>query len=105
MRQYSRHLRGLKDLRTTGGLGASQIAPHAAYMKITSLELEKLRLNRVRQHAMRRVAEIDQRTEEINAEKAALIAAMDAPRSSAASVREAALIAESRRSKGHSIRY
>jgi hypothetical protein len=105
MRQYSKHLRGLKDLRTTGGLGASQIAPHAAYMKITSLELEKLRLNRVRQHAVRRVAEIDQRTDEINAEKASLIAAMDAPRTSEAGLRQAALVTESRRSKGHSIRY
>ena len=79
MQQRKRHLRGLKDLRTTGALGAATLAPHAAYMKITSLELEKLRLSRVRQHAARRIGEIDGRCEEIGIEKAALLAAMEAP--------------------------
>ena len=48
-------------------------------MKITSLELEKLRLSRVRRHAERRIGEIDARCEEIGIEKAALLAAMEAP--------------------------
>jgi len=48
-------------------------------MKVTSLELEKLRLSRVRQNAVRRIAEIDARCEDIQAEKAALLAATAAP--------------------------
>ncbi len=69
------HLRGMADLKTLAGLGARQIAPHAAYMKITSLELEKLRLGRVRQNAERRIAEIDARYKDIEAEKAGLLSA------------------------------
>ena len=35
------------------------MAPHAAYMKITTLELEKLRLSKAREHALHRIGEID----------------------------------------------
>lgn len=105
MRQQRGHLRGLKDLRTTGGLGATKIAPHAAYMKITSLELEKLRLGRVRRDAARRIAEIDARNKEVDAEKAALLAAIDAPQDSATGVRQGARGSESRRSRGRSLKY
>jgi hypothetical protein len=68
-------LRGLSELRTLSGLGSRDVAPHTAYMKITSLELEKLRLSRVRQNAARRIAEIDARCAEIQQEKSALLAA------------------------------
>jgi hypothetical protein len=74
------HLRGLADLRTYAGLNAREVAPHTAYMKITSLELEKLRLSRVRQNALRRIAEIDARYVDIAAEKAKLLAAAGATR-------------------------
>lgn len=70
------HLRGLGDLKTLSLRGAHGVAPHSAYMKITSLELEKVRLGRVRHDAMRRIAEIDARYEDINAEKAGLLAAI-----------------------------
>lgn len=69
------HLRGLADLRTYSGLNAKQVAPHTAYMKITSLELEKLRLSRVKENALRRIAEIDARYVDIAAEKAKLLTA------------------------------
>jgi hypothetical protein len=105
MPQRKYHLRGLKDLRTTGALGAVTLAPHAAYMKITSLELEKLRLSRVRQHAARRIGEIDARNEEIGIEKAALLAAMKAPPESTAGVRQGAQSSPSRRSRGISLKY
>ncbi len=74
------HLRGLADLRTRYGLNANQVAPHTAYMKITSLELEKLRLGRIRHDAIRRIAEIDARYVDIAAEKAKLLAAVAATR-------------------------
>lgn len=70
------HLRGLADLKTLARLSAHEIAPHAAYMKITSLELEKVRLGRVRQNAERRIAEIDARCKAIHAEKARLLEAI-----------------------------
>ena len=105
MQPRKRHLRGMKDLRTTGALGAPAIPPHAVYMKITSLELEKLRLSRVRQHAARRIGEIDARCEEIGLEKAALLAAMSAPAQSTLGVRQGAQNSQPRRSRGVSIRY
>jgi hypothetical protein len=105
MQQRKRHFRGLRDLRTTGALGAATLAPHAAYMKITSLELEKLRLSRVRQHAARRIGEIDARCEEIGIEKAVLLAAMAAPAESTVSVRQGAQSSQSRRSRGVSLKY
>lgn len=78
MSRPQKHIPGLAELRTRSGLGSENVAPHTAYMKITSLELEKLRLSRVRQNAMRRVAEIDARYLQIEAEKAALMAAATA---------------------------
>ena len=71
-----KYLRGLAELKTRYGLGASKVAPHTAYMKITSLEIEKLRLNRMRETAMLRIADIDARFREIQREKTALLAAI-----------------------------
>jgi hypothetical protein len=99
------HPRGLKDLRTTGALGSAKLAPHAAYMKITSLELEKLRLGRVRRQAARRIGEIDARYEEIGIEKAALLAAMEALPQCTTGVRQGAQGSQSRRSRGVSLKY
>jgi hypothetical protein len=75
---YARHghPRGLADLNTLSRLSAHEIAPHTAYMKITSLELEKVRLGRVRRNALRRIAEIDARYQDIHAEKARLLDAI-----------------------------
>ena|SRR5271166_3868398 len=105
MHPRKRHLGGMKDLRTTGALGRATLAPHAAYMKITSLELEKLRLSRVRQQAARRIGEIDARYEEIGLEKAALLAAMQAPADYGVGVRQGAQSSQSRRSRGVSLKY
>jgi hypothetical protein len=105
MQQRKRLLRGLKDLRTTGALGATTLAPHAAYMKITSLELEKLRLDRVRRQAARRIGEIDARFEEIGIEKAALLAGMEAPPDRTVGVRQGMQSSQSRRSRGVSLKY
>jgi hypothetical protein len=79
---HTRHgrLRGLADLRTFSELNAKEVAPHTAYMKITSLELEKLRLSRVRHNALQRIAQIDARYVDIAAEKAKLLAATDTAR-------------------------
>lgn len=70
------HLRALGDLKTHSRRSAAPIAPHSAYMKITSLELEKLRLARVRDNAAQRISDIDARCAEIERQKAALLRAL-----------------------------
>lgn len=65
--------RGLGVVRSLAGVGHAAMAPHAAYMKITTLELEKLRLNRAREHASRRIREIDQRLRQLEEQQAALL--------------------------------
>jgi hypothetical protein len=105
MQQHQSTLRRLKDLRTTGMHGKTVLAPHAAYMKITTLELEKLRLSRVRSQAARRIGKIDARYEDIGIEKAALLAAMEAPACAVTGVRQGAQSSKSRRSRGVSLKY
>jgi hypothetical protein len=68
--------RGLNMLRALSGMSTTAMPPHAAYMKITTLELEKLRLNKAREHALRRVGELDARLRELEALKAALLSCM-----------------------------
>jgi len=77
----SRTQRSLSVLRALAGTGSKVMAPHAAYMKITTLELEKLRLNKARQHALRRITEIDARLCELDAQKSALLSAVESERS------------------------
>ena len=68
--------RSLNVLRALSGLTTTAMAPHAAYMKITTLELEKLRLNKARDHALRRIGEIDARLRELEGQKAALLSCL-----------------------------
>lgn len=77
------HLRTLADTKTHSARSAARIAPHSAYMKITSLELEKMRLARVRDHAAQRISDIDARCAEIEREKAALLRAIGDSRAEA----------------------
>lgn len=77
----SKRQRSLSVLRSLSGRADRAMAPHAAYMKITTLELEKLRLNKAREHALRRVDEIDARLRELETQKAALLGAIETGRS------------------------
>ncbi len=52
-------------------------------MKITTLELEKLRLSKAREHALRRIGEIDGRLRELEEQKAALLSCLRPARSGA----------------------
>jgi hypothetical protein len=70
--------RSLNVLRSLSGSAHKAMAPHAAYMKITTIELEKMRLRKARDHAMRRMAEIDARLCELDAQKEALMRAIEA---------------------------
>ena len=73
----SKTQRSLSILRSLSGSANKALAPHAAYMKITTIELEKLRLGKARDSAMRRMGEIDARLRELEAQKAALMVAIE----------------------------
>ncbi len=72
----SKTQRSLNVLRSLSGAAHKAMAPHAAYMKITTIELEKMRLRKARDHAVRRIGEIDARLRELDARKAALMEAI-----------------------------
>lgn len=65
--------RGLKDIRTLSGSGDGIAQPHKVYLKISCLELERLRRGKEREAAGKRTEDIDKRMEEIDAEKKALL--------------------------------
>jgi hypothetical protein len=72
-----RTIRGVQEIRTLSG-NVDRIARHyMPYMKITCLEMEKARRGKEREIAMHRVKDIDARFMEIEAEKAALLQAID----------------------------
>ncbi len=79
--------RALSVLRSLSGAPHKAMAPHAAYMKITTIELEKMRLGRAREHALRRMGEIDARLRELESLKGALMAAMEGAQSAAPAAR------------------
>ena len=66
-------LRGLRNLRTLSGRADQPSIPYRAYMQITCLEMEKLRRDSERRSASQRIAEIDVRLQEIEAEKAGIL--------------------------------
>jgi hypothetical protein len=69
-------MRGLKNLRTMAGRVDRLTIPYMAQMQITCLEIETARRTSERRSASRRVAEIDARLQEIEAEKETIIRAL-----------------------------
>jgi len=67
-------VRGMKSIRTIGGMADAAATPHKAYMRLFVLELEKARRQQERDSAARRVQNIDTRFREIEAEKTELLA-------------------------------
>lgn len=67
----------LCDLRTLSGRVDQASLPYRAYMKVTCLEMEKARRGRERASASQRVADIDARLKEVEAEKAALLQSVE----------------------------
>jgi hypothetical protein len=66
-------VRGLRTIRTLAGRVDRVFIPHRAHMHIACLEIEKARRATERMTASRRVAELDARLREIEAEEAALL--------------------------------
>jgi hypothetical protein len=69
-------LRGLRTIRTLAGKVDLVAVPHRAHLQIACLELEKARRSTERTSAFRRVAELDARLQEIDAEQAHLLQAL-----------------------------
>jgi len=72
-----RNLKGVQDIRTHSGRVDEAHQPYKAFMKIASLEMEKARRGKERESAMHRVKTIDERFKEIEAEKAAMLQALE----------------------------
>lgn len=69
----NRIIRGVSDIRTLTGRAHSSNIPYMRFMKLSCLEMEKLRRGKERASAMRRVNAIDVRFHEIEIEKASLL--------------------------------
>jgi hypothetical protein len=69
-------LRGLRTIHTLAGKVNLVAVPHRAHLQIACLELERARRTTERTSAFRRVAELDARLKEIEAEQASLLQAL-----------------------------
>lgn len=68
-----RKVRGLKHIRTLSGRYDGATMPSKIYMKLSCLEQEKLRLQGELEKIAHRIEDIEARSQEIEAEKAALL--------------------------------
>ncbi len=65
--------RGLRDIRTHSGKVDRLAIPHMAYLNIGCLEMEKARREKEKLSALNRIKNIEQRLQEIEAEKDTLL--------------------------------
>jgi hypothetical protein len=70
--------RGLKNIRTLSGRVDPSALSYRGYMRITCLEMEKVRRSAERNSAAQRIDEIDARLREIGKEKRELLEAIQA---------------------------
>jgi hypothetical protein len=68
--------RGLRDIGTLSGRVDRVSLPYRAYLKISCLEMEKVRRTKEMEAAKQSIASIEARLQEIEAEKAALLTAL-----------------------------
>ena len=92
-----KYVRRLQDIKTIAGKVDKLSHPHTAYLRISCLEMERARKIKEKESAMRRVAMIDERLKEIDAEKSQIKDILDRKE---AAVRAADLASSSSRSPG-----
>lgn len=73
MALLKKNLRGIQDIRTLAGRVDQAAVPYKAYMKLSTLEMEKLRRGEEKASALQRVKNIDTRFQEIEKEKVVLL--------------------------------
>lgn len=69
--------RGLQDIRTLTGRVRKATLPHEAYLRISHIEMEKARKTQESEKARQLMADISARLQEIEAEKHALLQAVE----------------------------
>ncbi len=69
-------VRGLRTIRTLAGKVDQTAVPHRAHLQIACLEIEKTRRATERASALRRVAELEARLSQIDAEQERLLRAL-----------------------------
>ena len=69
--------KGLREIRTLAGRQDRVRLPYQAYMQVTCLEMEKARRGSERKSALQRIANLDARLKEIEAEKTALLGGLE----------------------------
>ena len=71
------NIRGLQNIRSHSGRGDQVSEPYRAFLRIGCLEMEKARRGKEKESAMLRVKIINERFQEIDAEKAELLKELD----------------------------
>ena len=66
-------IRGSQDIKTISGRAEEGSGPYKAYMKLSVLEMEKLRRGKEKTNSLARVANIDARFADIEKERMALL--------------------------------
>jgi len=69
--------RGIKNIRTLSGRGGRVFLPHKAYMRLSHIELEKIRRDIEKKRACQLIVDIDACVQEIEGEKALLLQALE----------------------------
>jgi hypothetical protein len=72
-----KNIRGLQNIRSHSGRADQVSEPYRVFLRIGSLEMEKARRGKERESAMLRVKAIDERFQDIDAEKAKLLKELD----------------------------
>lgn len=72
-----RIMKGLQDIRTLSGRVDQRSISYKAYMKLSVLEMEKYRRGKEKMSALERVKNIDQRFQDIEAEKQTIINSLE----------------------------
>ncbi|MBI5789443.1 MAG: hypothetical protein HZA78_11395 [Candidatus Schekmanbacteria bacterium] len=67
------NIRGLQDIRTHSGRVDQEATPYRTHLKLSYLELEKVRRGKEKESALQRVKNIDARFQEIEVQKARLL--------------------------------
>ncbi|MFH2119318.1 MAG: hypothetical protein ABIJ25_02850 [Pseudomonadota bacterium] len=68
--------RGIKNIRTLSGRGGRVFLPHKAYMRLSHIELERIRRDTEKKRAGQLIVDIDACVQEIDDEKALLLQAL-----------------------------
>jgi hypothetical protein len=71
--------KSVRDIKTLSGRVDQASLPYRAYMKLSCLEMEKARRLRERESASQRIANIDARLQEIEAEEEELLQSVGHP--------------------------